>query len=163
MKPNHPMTMTPREALLQLYAARNALREAFPGLPFPLDGKLVGDLGEAIARQHWNLRPLPAGTKTHDVTDERGRRIQIKTTQQSRSASPVGLGLDQRSFEHLIVIQLGEDASFTVLFDGPGSRIDERRQHKKSASLSVGQLRELDQQVDSSERVLAAHQREGSL
>jgi hypothetical protein len=157
------MNLTPREAVLQLYAARNALREAFPGLPFPLDGKLVGDIGEAIARAHWHLHPLPAGTKTHDGTDGHERRIQIKTTQQSRPASPVGLGLDKRSFEHLIVIQLRENASFTVLFDGPGSRIDEERQHKKSASLSVRQLQQLDRLVEPSERVLPAEQREGQL
>ena len=153
--------MTPAEALRQLYDARNALREHFDGLPFTLDGRMVGDIGEAIAVYKWGLTRLPEGSKTHDVKTASGKHIQIKTTQQTRGS--VGLGLHKQAFEHLIVIQIGEDASYNVLYDGPGSYVDVKRNGKKSASLSVNQLRELDGSVPASERVLKKAQRQGML
>ena len=156
-------SVTPAEALRQLYAARNALRQHFDGLPFTLDGRMVGDIGEAIAVSHWGLTRLPEGSKTHDVKTKSGKLIQIKTTQQTRGGAGVGLGLDKQSFDHLIVIQIAEDASYSVLYDGPGRYVDEKRDGKKSASLTVNQLRELDKAVPARARVLRKAQRQGTL
>jgi hypothetical protein len=124
---------------------------------------MVGDIGEAIAISQWGFKPLPSGSKTHDVITPAGMNVQIKTTQQVQNGKGVGLGLDKRSFDHLIVIQIHEDASYAVLYDGPGSYVDQKRTGRKSASLSVKQLRELNQTVPTSERVLATHQMNGSL
>lgn len=155
--------MTPAEALKQLYDARNALREHFPGLSFTLDGRMVGDVGEAIATRQWAFTPLPSNSKTHDVTTASGLKVQIKTTQQTQNGKGVGLGLDKRSFDHLIVIQIHEDATYNVLYDGPGSYLDKKRDGKKSASLTVKQLRELNTEVPKNEKILANNQLHGTL
>lgn len=155
--------MTPAQALRQLYAARNALHKHFPGLPFTLDGRMIGDVGEAIATHGWGFKALPSNSKTHDVETPAKVKVQIKTTQHTRNGKGVGLGLDKRSFDHLIVIQVHEDATYNVLYDGPGSYIDQKREGKKSASLTVKQLRELNENVRPKERVLKKHQLQGSL
>lgn len=138
----------------QLYQARNELRALFPELPFTLDGRLVGDIGEAIALQEFGLSPLPSCSELHDFLASDGRRVQIKTTQGIISGRSVGLGLTKQSFEHLIVIQISEEGTYSVLYDGPGSYIDDARQHKKGASLTIGQLRRLNEKVKDEERVI---------
>lgn len=155
--------MDPAEAVRQLYAARDALRKHFRGLPFTLDGRIVGDIGEAIAITKWSFELLPSGTKTHDVTTPEGVNVQIKTTQQTQNGKSVGLGLDKRPFDHLIVIQMHEDASYNVLYDGPGSYVDRKRRGRTSPSLTVKQLGELNEQVPANERVLASNQLQGTL
>ena len=137
-----------------LYAARNAIREACSEFAFTLDGKIVGDLGEAIALRDFGLERLPSGSSLHDFKAPDGRLVQVKTTQATASGCGVGLGLKKQSFKHLVVFQISEDGSYTILYDGPGNYIDDARAHKKSASLSVLQLRRLNQRVKAHERVL---------
>lgn len=140
-----------RPILHRLYEARNELRQLHSDLKFTLDGNLVGDIGEAIAQEHFGLEPLPANTKGHDFRAADGRLVQVKTTQKQKGQ--VGLGLNKHSFEHLIVLQLTESGNYGVLYDGPGSLIDEARAHKKTPSLSVKQLQQLQEQVPDTERL----------
>jgi hypothetical protein len=151
------MKPTPRgigPIIKQLYAARDALRTAFPELPFPLDGKLVGDIGEAIAIADFGLVKLPEGTAKHDFKTADGKLVQIKATQQKIPGKGVGLGNKKEKFDHLIVLQIHENGTYNVLFDGPGTYVDNARDHKKSASLSVLQLQKLEAQVPQNEKLL---------
>jgi hypothetical protein len=138
----------------ELYAARNKLRAVFQELSFTLDGNLIGDIGEAIAIADFGLTKLRGNSKGHDFSDAKGRKVQVKLTQQTTPGKPVGLGNKKQTFEHLIVIQMAEDGSYRILYDGPGAYIDAARAHKSSPSLSVKQLTELQQQVHSHERLL---------
>lgn len=138
-----------------LYAARNALKAECSDFPFTLDGKLIGDLGEAIAMHDLGLERLPAGNALHDFKTADGRLVQVKTTQAVKNGQGVGLGLQKQSFQQLLIFQLSEAGTYSVLYDGPGRYIDEARKHKKSASLSVGQLRKLNSLVKPTERVIS--------
>jgi len=137
--------------LHRLYAARDDLREMFPDLKFTLDGNLVGDIGEAIAIQDFGFTKLPPGTKGHDFKAKGGKLVQVKTTQKTKGG--VGLGLTKQTFEHLVVIQLTEAGEYRILYDGPGDHIDAARDHKTSASLSVGQLQKLNAKVSDRDRL----------
>lgn len=130
-------------AIKKLRLARDELKRAFPELRFALDGNLVGDIGEAIAISDFGLTKLKPGSRLHDFQTSDGKLVQIKTTQQTKPGKGVGLGLIKKSFEHLIVIQLLENG-YEILFDGYGKRVDAARAHKKSPSLSVKQLSELN-------------------
>lgn len=155
------MNNTPRnigETIKRLYAARNELHKAFPELPFTLDGKLVGDIGEAIAIADLKLIKLKEGTPLHDFKTSNGKLVQVKTTQQHLPGKGVGLGLKKESFDHLIVIQLSEEGTYKILFDGPGRYVDEARVHKSTPSMTVSQLRRLNGQVNDSERIVKAQQ-----
>jgi hypothetical protein len=136
----------------KLYAARNQLRKAFPKLSFTLDGNLVGDIGEAIAAADYQLNPLPKGTKRHDFMHPNGTKVQVKATQQTKGN--VGLGRDKQRFEHLVVFQIRENGTYSVLFDAPGRYINKAWKGKKTASLSVLQLKALNAEVRPKERIL---------
>ncbi len=140
-------------ALQKLRAARDELRGMFRGLPFALDGNLVGDIGEAIAICDFGLEKLACNSKLHDFQTRYGKRVQVKTTQQIKPGKAVGLGLIKRSFDHLIVIQLLENG-YEILYDGPGSLVDQARAHKKTASQSVLQLTKLNATVKNNQRLL---------
>jgi hypothetical protein len=148
-----PLPDSLRGPFKKLLAARDELRKAFPELSFALDGNLVGHIGEAIAISEFKLERLPAGSKTHDFKAPNGTQVQIRTTQQNKSGGGVGLGLVKTSFEHLIVIQLSESGTYSVLYDGPGRYIDEATKHKAGASLSVGHLQRLNLQISTKEKL----------
>jgi hypothetical protein len=140
-------------ALKDLYEAQAMLKSAFPEWPFSLDGKLIGDIGEVIAQKAFGLSRLPEGEKNHDMVTQEGLPVQVKATQKDRDSKPVGLGLKKTTFEHLIVIEFDREGLYEVLFNGPGSYIDEARSHKASASLSRRQLRELQKVVPADKRL----------
>lgn len=74
----------------QLIHARNMLRERFSafGLKFTPDGNLVGDLGEAVAAELFELRlVVKAGHKGVDGYDRDNRAVQIKATGRGKSFS----------------------------------------------------------------------------
>ena len=109
------------DAVRQLVEAQKRLRAAYPAakLRFTLDGKLVGDLGEAIAAEFFGVR-LEQG-KHIDGWSLCGKPVQIKTT-----GRPDG-GVNFRNSDfadavkvHLIVIYIDwESCSAEVLYNGP--------------------------------------------
>ena len=145
-------------ALKQLYKAQALLKSEFSEWSFPLDGKLVGDIGEVIAMKAFGLTRLPPGQKSHDFKTQSGKLVQVKATQKNKDSKPVGLGLQKQSFEHLLVIEFDRDGFYEVLYNGPGSNIDRAREHKSSASLSRRQLRELQSLVQEASKLQAVDQ-----
>lgn len=141
-------------SIRKLYSARNELRRAFPNLPFTLDGKLVGDIGEAIAIAEFGLTKLGEGAKLHDCRAPSGKLVQVKATQQTAPGKSVGLGREKQSFDHLLVIQIFENGKYSVLYDGPGRYIDRAWADKSFASLSVLQLKRLNTEVKPREKLL---------
>jgi hypothetical protein len=135
-------------ALIDLYRGQAQLAAAFDNLwPFTLDGKLIGDIGEAIAMKAFGLSPLRCGQKLHDFTAPDGRQVQVKATQKGKPSKGVGLGLTKVTFEHLIVIEFDRDGYYEVLFNGPGSHIAKAQMHRATVSLSRKQLRQLQLSV----------------
>ncbi len=47
------------EAVPRLLEIMAALRAAYPDRKFTLDGRLVGDLGEVLAAEHYDIELLP--------------------------------------------------------------------------------------------------------
>lgn len=129
------------EIIKELYASRNELRKISDRWRFTLDGKLVGDIGEALACYHFDLEPLSEGTVAHDAKTKDGKKkIQIKTTQGDR----VGLGLTRQDFDYLIVVKLNEDGSYEFIYNGPGALV---LKNAGSQSISVKKLEKLQSDV----------------
>lgn len=137
-----------------LYAQQDILRTAFPSHPFALDGNLIGDIGESIAQKVFGLEKLPGNSQGHDFEClKMKKKVQVKTTQKVAGSKAVGLGRVKTTYEHLLVLELERDGSFEVLYNGPGSFIDDKRQHKTGASLSRLQLRECQTRVNEEHRL----------
>ena len=142
------------DALRTLYAARRMLAGAFPAHTFTIDGKIIGDIGEAIAAAAFGLTKLRANAKDHDMQTADGRLVQVKATQTAPAHRGVGLGRIKRSFDVLLVLEFDETGHYEVLYNGPGTYIDAARERKTSATLSRRQLRACQIKVAPHERLM---------
>lgn len=139
----------------EFYVVRDKLAAAagkrgLSDLKFTLDGKLVGDIGEFYAVEHYALRLLPPGSHTHDARARDGRRVQVKATQK-----PQGISLDTQP-ELLLVLLLKQDGSFEEIYNGPGSgpwRVANKPDKKGYRFVSHGKLIRLNKEVPSSQRL----------
>jgi len=66
----------------ELWCAQQALARhyASTGLKFTLDGRLVGDIAEALALHHFDLVAPEKRTKGVDALTRAGRTVQVKAT-----------------------------------------------------------------------------------
>ena len=87
----------------------------FPGRHFTPDGHMVGSLGEALAQYHYRIELSGASAYCHDGICE-GRQVQIKATQGDRVA------LSSKP-EHLLVLSIKRDGSFTEEYNGRGEPV----------------------------------------
>lgn len=156
--PDRRESRTARTAQLvdQLHAIVAELETMHPGRRFPLDGHLVGSIGEAAAEATFALELQPASTAGHDAIACDGRAVEIKATYGTRS---VGLRTTSHSAAAaLIVLRLSRDASVPheVVYNGALARVlsaTGRTQSNGQASLALTRLRQLDGTVPDSERV----------
>jgi hypothetical protein len=155
-------------AIADLVRARNQLRTYYlsAGLKFTLDGNLVGDLGEAIAAELFQIRLVPArSTEGIDGYAPDGRTVQVKATGTGRG--PAFRFIETRA-DHLLFFDLDfERASGTVVFNGPEDIATENlpRQFIGQRSLTPRQIREADARVTQNQRltmVAAAHSHDTS-
>lgn len=116
------------KALKHLDAGVDMLRRAAaakaPALKFTLDGRLIGDIGELLAVEHFGIVPQKKQEAGLDGIDPDGRQVEVKTTR-----------LDSIAFrkiaERVICIKIHGDDQWEILFDGHGSQI--AKQFPKSA------------------------------
>ncbi|MBB3148773.1 hypothetical protein FHS21_005221 [Phyllobacterium trifolii] len=103
-----------------LYAAHIAMCKHFAhtGLTFTLDGKLVGDIGEAVVAEAFGItlcRQRTPGVDGHAVD---GRSVQIKATGLAKAGPAFTPG--EGIADHLIFVRIDFAAgNATVLYNGP--------------------------------------------
>lgn len=149
---------TARTAALvdQLHAIVVELEAMHPGRRFPLDGHLVGSIGEAAAEAMFTIRLQPASTAGHDAIADDGRAVEIKATY-----GTAGVGLRSTSHDAaaaLIVLQLSRqaDVPHEVVYNGSLVRVAQaagRIGSNGQARLGLTRLRQLNGTVPESERV----------
>jgi len=148
--------MTRAAALIrELYAVQQRLREAFPKRRFPLDGKLVGDLGEVIAAERYGLELLgDVSKKGHDATrvDTNGLvlRVEVKATQADTPGADIAFSstvLDDPPDEFIVLV-IRHDGSAEEAYNGPASPILDELKRKaapegKQKKLSLVAIRRI--------------------
>lgn len=149
---------TERTAVLvgQLHAIVEELEAMHPGRKFPLDGHLVGSIGEAAAGVLFDLRLVAASTAGHDAVAGDGRRVEIKATYGVK-------GVALRATTHgvadaLIVLKLSRLAGtdHEVIFNGPlrmAWGAAGAVQKNGQAPISLSRLRALDKAVPEGSRI----------
>lgn len=111
------------QLLRAIYDAVDALEDMFPGRHFTPDGHMVGSLGEALAAHYYGISLSSASTECHDGSCS-GRMVQVKATQGDRiavSSEP----------EHMLVLRLNRDGTFTEHYNGPGNLVWALVAHKQ--------------------------------
>jgi hypothetical protein len=141
------------QAVKDLLQIVEALQSAHPKKKFTLDGRLVGDLGEILVEEDYELELYEGLEMHHDGETPDGRRVQIKTTMKYALTFPV-----DHIPHYYIGIKVHSDGSYDEIFNGPGSIAWEavkNRQPTKTNLHSVGlsALKKLNNTVADKDRI----------
>jgi hypothetical protein len=98
-------------------------RRITPKKKFTLDGRLVGDIGEILAEQLYDLELLDGQRETHNAKSQ-DRFVQIKTTM--KSALRLGNIAD-----YYLGLRVDENGDVEEIFNGPGLMVWEAIKHRK--------------------------------
>jgi hypothetical protein len=120
-KLEEPMKVV-REAVRQL---KESAGHEF--LKFTLDGRLVGDLGEAIAEHFFAIKLHDSQQTGHDATLDRNKMIESVEVKTRRAST--NIWFDSQP-DQIIAFRLEEgDAHVTLVYAGPGSVLKMIRPH----------------------------------
>lgn len=141
------------QAVKDMLEIVEALQKSYPKKKFTLDGRLVGDLGEILIEEDYDLELYEGLVKHHDGETPDGRRVQIKTTMKNSLTFPV---------DHIplyyIGIKVHSDGSYTEIFNGPGSIAWEAVKNRKPTktnlhSITLTALQKLNKTVADNDRI----------
>jgi hypothetical protein len=139
-----------KQYIKELLGIVSRMQRDYPKKRFTLDGRLVGDIGEILAEQLYELELLEGQNKTHDAKSKIGL-VQVKTTM--KNALTFG-----DIPEYYLGLKVDEDGSVSEVFNGPGHIIWEAIKHRKRPktylySVGISQLKKLDNQVQEKGRI----------
>ncbi|MEO3936383.1 hypothetical protein V3N99_06450 [Dermatophilaceae bacterium Soc4.6] len=149
-------TLRTAELVTQLHKIVRELEEMHPGRRFPIDGHLVGSIGEAAAEALFDLHLVKPSATGHDAIAGDGRHVEIKATYGTRSVAI--RETSHAAASALIVLRLSgsPQVRHEVVFNGPlavALRTAGATQSNGQAKMSLSRLRALDATVALSERV----------
>lgn len=128
----------------------------FPGRHFTPDGHMVGCIGECLVADAYGLELMNASNKGYDALSPSGLQVEIKATQAKSVAF-------RSQPEHTIAIKILPNGTFEEIFNGPGNLVWQQFDGKPLPSngqyqISLNKLKELNKQVDKSQRILRVTQ-----
>jgi hypothetical protein len=141
------------EAVRQMLAIVEQLCIAYPNKRFTLDGRLVGDIGEVLVEDAYDLKLFDDLRKHHDAQCSDGRLVQIKATMKKSLTFPADHVPD-----YYLGVQVGGDGKFLEIFNGPGAlaakAVTGRAIPKTNLhSVSIATLMNLQRQVESRAKI----------
>lgn len=107
-----------QKEIITLLNITKTLREKYKRR-FTLDGKLVGDIGEVLAAEKFNIELYPENTEKYDAFEiGTKRKIQIKSTMKGYFTFP---------YDHVpdffLAIEIKDDGKIKTIYNGPGDII----------------------------------------
>ncbi|KHT63901.1 hypothetical protein RJ45_09365 [Photobacterium gaetbulicola] len=141
------------QAVKEMLKIVEALQEQYGKKKFTLDGRLVGDLGEILVEEDYDLELYSGLAKHHDGETPDGRKVQIKTTMKNSLTFPV-----DHIPEYYIGIKIHSDGTYDEIFNGPGSVAGEAVKNRKPTrnnlhSITLSALKKLSENVSARERI----------
>ena len=129
------------------------LVSAYPKKRFTLDGRLVGDIGEVLVADTYDVELFEDIKKHHDGVTSDGRRVQIKATMKDALTFPADHVPD-----YYIGVKVGSDGTFVEVFNGPGEIAREAVKDRKITktnlhSVGLTALRKLQERVLAKDRI----------
>ncbi len=150
-----PIVLPLPKAVIDLWKSQQKLAKHYEhtGLKFTLDGRIVGDIAEALALEHFDLKLPPQRTKGVDALTQAGKTVQIKASglKNKGPAFTPGTGVAH----YLIFFQFNfEASSATVFYNGLEEPVRRELLPKSWAGTKVvnlSKLGDLAQRLESSD------------
>jgi len=147
------MKITIPDAVSQMLQVVRKLRDAYPKKKFTFDGRLLGDLGEILVENAYDIELFEDLKRHHDGITSDGRQVQIKATMQDSLTFPVDHVPD-----YYLGIKIHSNGTFTEVFNGPGNVACEAVKNRKPTktnlhSITIAALMRLNEKVSPSERI----------
>ena len=146
--------MTLAENIEKLFKIIEDLRENYPK-QFTLDGRLVGDIGEVLVQEYYDVTLYTKLEKRYDGFDSKNRKIQIKSTFKDSLNFPC----DKEDVpDYYIGIKIHRDGTFEEIYNGKGSDIWNLVKNRKKTKISTFQislsaLKEINKNVNPSDKI----------
>lgn len=146
--PNHEII---KSALSQIFSGISQLNQALPSKAFTIDGRLVGDIGEALVQRDYDVVLYERIVEGYDGETSTGRKVQIKATFKDKLTF-------KKECDYYIGLKIFADGTYEEIFNGPGVYIKEHYQHRagfgeKLLSFPVKRLKALSEQIPPQERI----------
>jgi len=144
-----------KDSLEKIFSGIKQLKEALPSKEFTIDGRLVGDIGEAIVQRDYDLTLYEGLAKDYDGETPCGKKVQIKATFKNSLTF-------KKVSDYYIGIKIFEDGTYEEIFNGPGKVIENKYNHRKGfgkdlLSFPNKRLSELSVNVPSEQRIAKRH------
>lgn len=89
-------------------------------LDFSLDGRLVGDIDEALVREMFDLEIYGGNKHKYDGYHRpTGKKVQIKSSMRYNFSYPFDVNL-----QHFIAVHIEPNGTLEVIYNGPGKYIN---------------------------------------
>lgn len=140
-----------RDSLQKIFSGIQQLKSAMPSKEFTIDGRLVGDIGEAIVQRDYDLNLYEGMKKDYDGETPNGRKVQIKATfKHSLTFKKVS--------DFYLGIKIHDNGTYEEIYNGPGKIIADEYGHRKGfgeslLSFPIKRLRELSANVPVEETI----------
>ena len=141
------------KAVSDLLKIVNRLQQEYPHRRFTLDGRLVGDIGEILAEQFYDIKLHEGMQKHHDAVTSDNRNVQIKATMKNSLTFPADHVPD-----YYLGIQILPTGKMKEIYNGPAKPIADylkRRKNPKNNlhSVSFTILQKINENIDPNERI----------
>ncbi len=141
----------------QLLEITNLLKVQYEGkLIFSLDGRLVGDIGEALVSDRFGIELYGKNNYMYDgIHKPSGKEVQIKASMAYNFSYPY-----DKDLQHYIAVHIEPNGELEIMYNGPGKPIHDflKSRNRKSYrkiwyTISKKQLLELYEGVPYSDRI----------
>ncbi|MCK4516637.1 MAG: toll/interleukin-1 receptor domain-containing protein, partial [Spirochaetaceae bacterium] len=140
------------DSYVSLLAVVADLKVAFHHKQFTIDGRMMGDIGEAMVECVYDVEVFEKTRPEIDAIASDGKRVQIKATAKKSLTF-------KNKEDHYLGIQILDDGTFDEIFNGPASVIYDRFRTRRKGigekllSLPISELRDLSKTVKAADRV----------
>ena len=147
--------MNLKENLKRLFEIVDDLQRAYPSKKFTLDGRLVGDIGEILVQENYDVTLSSTQTAIIDGLDSKKREVQIKSTFKNSLTFPCN---EKDIPPYYIGIKIYRDGTFEEIYNGSGSDIWNLVKNRKKTKtgtfqISLSALKKLNQNVKDEDRI----------
>lgn len=106
-----------KSVMTSIYSSQKTLRTLAPDFKWAGLGNLLGDYGEFIAINHYNLIQAPRGSAGFDATTKGGKTVQVKT---NHAANMIGY---RGKADKMLVLHVESNGEWEELYYGDFKKV----------------------------------------